>query len=180
MIGFILESNLRKDRTYHFNFPHTCLPGCPDEYQVCHHHMCDMGSCEESCVNFTCKECMKPHPPEGDAAQLLLHAMMYELADRYDIPGLSSLAQEKFSRSCKLFWDTEHFATAAEYALTTTPDSNTGLRELLYQTIVSNIELLNKGAIATLLSKHAVFAHGVLRRLAEKTTGLKAMAKTAD
>ncbi|KAI4932152.1 uncharacterized protein J4E92_004051 [Alternaria infectoria] len=166
---------------YHYLFPHTCEPGCPPpHHSVCQHHTCVGETCKEKCVNFICKQCIKTQLSEGDAAQLLLHAMMYEVADKYDIPGLSVLAKEKFARSCEACWDTEGFVTAAEHALTTTPDSDTGLRESLYQTVVGNIELLNKPAIATLLSEHAAFAHGVLRRLAEEKAGLKAMAKTAS
>jgi len=157
---------------YHYRFPHTCAPGCPPpRHAVCHHHSCVSETCKDTCVNFICKQCINTQLSEGDAAQLLLHAMMYEVADKYDIPGLSVLAKEKFARSCEAFWNTEGFVTAAEHALTTTPDSDTGLRQLLCQTIVAHIELINKPGIATLLSNHTGFAHGVLRRLAEGKRG---------
>jgi len=169
-----------KENGFRYEFPHTCAPKCPSpNYKVYHHHMCLPDTCMEQCVRFICKECTKTQPPEDDATQLLLHTSMYQSADKYDVAGLKLLAKEKFSRSCEAFWDTEQFATAAEHALTTTPDSDVGLRELLYQTIVAHIELLNKSAIETLLSKHGVFARGVLRRLAEDKAGLKPRAKTA-
>jgi hypothetical protein len=166
---------------YHYDFPHTCKPHCPDsEYRVCHHHHCTPKSCGEKCVNFICKICTRALPPDCDADQLLLHAMMYELADKYDVTGLRYLAQVKFSRSCAAFWDTEHFAIAAEHALTSTPESDTGLRSVLFQTIRTHIKLLNVPSIVTLLHKHPDFMYSVLRTQAEELGGLEPMVKTAS
>ncbi|KAG9185993.1 hypothetical protein G6011_02549 [Alternaria panax] len=120
-----------KQDGYNYDFPHTCTPGCPSpSHKVCHHHECtrESLSCGEKCINFICKKCTMPPPHDGDAAQLLLHAMMYELADKYHVTGLKPLAQKKFSRWCEAFWEAKEFAMAAEHALTTTPDSDTGLR----------------------------------------------------
>lgn len=167
---------------YHYNFPHTCCkPHCLDSgYKVCHHHHCTPTSCGDKCVNFVCKVCTRPLPPDSDADQLLLHAMMYELADKYDVTGLRYLAQEKFSRSCAAFWDTEQFAIAAEHALISTPESDTGLRKVLCQTIRSHIKLLNVPSIVTLLHKHPDLMYSVLRKQAEELGGLEPKAKTAS
>ena len=166
-------------RQYHYICPHTCAPGCPKDHEVCQHHTCGSNSCKDMCFVFICKECIKLPPPEGDASQLLLHATMYEIADKYDVTGLRYLVQEKFSRSCEAFWKTKEFAMAAEHALTTTPDSDIGLRQVLYQTMTTHIELLNEPAIITLLHKYPGSAYGVLRCQAEKFGRLEPMVKTA-
>ncbi|KAI4640059.1 hypothetical protein J4E93_008859 [Alternaria ventricosa] len=166
--------NNAEDDGFHYRFPHTCKAGCEEgDDLVCHHHICQYATCDEKCVNFICEYCTKHLLPEGDATQLLLHTTIYEIADKYDVTGLKLLAKEKFSRSCEAFWDTEHLATAAEHALTTTPDSDAGLRQALCKTLVQHIELLEKPPIAALLSKHAGFAYGVLRQLAGTYERLK-------
>ncbi|CAN9448508.1 unnamed protein product [Alternaria alternata] len=155
-----------KEHGYHYDFPHTCKSDCPDPAY--------------RCVNFICKHCTKVRPPDGDADQLLLHAMMYELADKYDVTGLRYLAKKKFYRSCAAFWDTEQFAIAAEHALISTPESDTGLRQSLCQTIRSHIKLLNVPSVVTLLHKHPDLMYSVLRKQAEELGGLEPKAKTAS
>ncbi|KAI4667132.1 uncharacterized protein J4E79_001816 [Alternaria viburni] len=107
------------------------------------------------------------------AVKLLLHAKMYEMGDKYDVKGLKDLARIKFTSICAPLWDDEVFAEAAEHALNTTPDTDVGLREVIRETIVAHIELLNKPEIAALLSKHTGFMFGVLRRVAEEKAGLQ-------
>ena len=166
---------------YHYDFPHTCKPHCPEPaYMVCPHHHCTPKRCGEKCINFICKDCTNAVPPDGDADQLLIHAMMYELADKYDVAGLRHLAEEKFYRSCAAFWNTEQFAIAAEHALISTPESDTGLRQVLCQTITTHIKLLNVPSIVTLLHKHPDLMYSVLRRQAEELGGLEPMVKTAS
>jgi hypothetical protein len=55
-----------------------------------------------------------------------------------------------------------------------------GPREVLCQTIVSHVELLNKPAVEELLWQHTSFMFSLLRRLAEKMAGLKPMDKTSS
>lgn len=174
------DADAEEDK-FQYRFPHTCKRRCEEgDDLVCHHHICSYATCDEKCINFICEDCTKHLLPEGDATQLLLHATVYEIADKYDVTGLKLLAKDKFSRSCEAFWDTEHFATAAEHALTTTPDSDIGLRQALCKTLVNHIELLDKPTIAALLSKHTGFAYGVLRQLAVEYGYLDKMVKTAS
>ncbi|KAI4953062.1 hypothetical protein J4E86_006601 [Alternaria arbusti] len=99
---------------------------------------------------------------------------------KYDVNGLKDLARTNFSALCAIFWDKDVFAQAAEHALSSTPDSDDGLREVIRQIIISHIELLNKSDIAELLSKHTDFVFSVLRRVAEEKAGLKPKAKTTS
>ncbi|KAI4914834.1 hypothetical protein J4E90_004868 [Alternaria incomplexa] len=163
---------------YHYDFPHTCRLGCelPD-YLVCNHHIYSVDSCGSSCVDFVCLKCCPDWTsitiPTAGASQLLLHAKMYEMGDKYDVKGLKDLARVKFTSICTPLWNDEVFAQAADHALNTTPDTDVGLREVIRKTIVAHIELLNKPEIAALLSKHTGFMFGVLRRVAEEKAGLQ-------
>jgi hypothetical protein len=55
---------------------------------------------------------------------MMLHSQMYEVADKYDVPGLKELAKKKFSLACAVFWDSGEFAVAAEHAYTTTMEDD--------------------------------------------------------
>jgi hypothetical protein len=180
-LRFTFAATAVMNPNYLYNFPHTCasgstLPRC----LICPHHICHDETSDIRFVNFMCTQCTTYQALEDDADQFLLHAMMYELADKYDVVGLKLMAKVKFSCSCEYLWDTEYFATAAEHVLTTTPDSDTGLRLLLCQTIVAHIELLDRPPIAALLSKHTGFAYGVLRQYAVKSGCLPPRAETTS
>jgi len=102
------------------------------------------------------------------------------MGDKYAVKGLKDLARTRFTSTCATLWNEHVFAQVAEYALNTTPDSDIGLREVIRETIVSHIELLNKSEVAEMLNKNTSFMFSVLRRVAEKKAGLKPMARTAS
>jgi hypothetical protein len=132
---------------------------------VCPHHQCNKNTCRESCVDFICTICCPAivlPPAEGHASQLLLHAKMYEIADKYDVDGLKELVCEKFFRACALYWDDEHFAPAAYYAFTTTMDDDNGLREIVSKVISEHMVMLNKPAVLALLHEFQGLAVSIL------------------
>ena len=133
--------------------PHTCLfEGCMEK--VCQHHTCGT-DCEYECVAFICRTC-KPITGEASnkADALLIHAKMYELADKYSITDLKDLVKEKFQLACQLWWDTPTFANAAHYVFSTTPDQDKGLRDIVASTITSHAKiLLTRPDIEALLSE---------------------------
>jgi hypothetical protein len=102
-----------KTASTNFSFPHTChrivfgrfdgsyIYGCSNN-QLCPHHRCGSG-CRYTCKEFSCETCVIPNFI-GPSSQLLTHAKMYELADKYEAVGLKELAKEKFSSGCKHFW----------------------------------------------------------------------------
>jgi hypothetical protein len=153
-----------KDQAYNYDFPHTCRESCGAS-NLCPHHNC-RDECYSQCVKFVCKECTTPQPPEADSTQMLLHAKMYEIGDKYDIAALKNLAREKFERACRKYWKDEQFSTAAAYALNTTPDNDESLRDILCKTITIHRELLDCSTIEALLNEHAQFAFAVVKRLA--------------
>jgi hypothetical protein len=91
---------------------------------------------------------------------------MYEIADKYDVPGLKFLSARKFARACKKYHDQEEMVVAAEHALTTTPDSDNGLRKILLEVMASNPEMSENPYLHALLSKHTEFAFDLVQRQA--------------
>ncbi|KAH7091580.1 hypothetical protein FB567DRAFT_436686, partial [Paraphoma chrysanthemicola] len=168
--------NAERKRGYHYSFPHTCLGSgnCSHPIAwVCPHHVCGGSTCDQSCKGFVCNECVGPTPPEGDASQLLLHAKMYEIGDKYDISSLKELSRHKFALGCRKHWNDELFFAAAQHALATTPESDQGLRRVLQETVAQNPELLEKSSTEALCNSYASFAYGVLKVQAEQIKRLK-------
>ncbi|EAT77701.2 hypothetical protein SNOG_14849 [Parastagonospora nodorum SN15] len=121
-----------RDSYYHYKFPHTC------------------GS----------NGCAARNSPDGNAEQLLLHAKMYEIGDKYDVIGLKQLAREKFLRASAKYWDSKHFAPAAHYAFSTTPEDDKGLRNAISNIVSQHMGLLNKPAVEALLTEFNGLAVG--------------------
>jgi hypothetical protein len=147
------------------SFPHTCQSLGFDGYtcrhvELCSHHKCS-SNCKFTCREFTCENCVLPNL-NGRSSQLLTHAKMYELADKYEIVGLKELAKEKFNRGCKHFWDTPDFPIAAFHAFSTTPEEDQGLRDCVSRSIATNMQLVRKPKIRALLMKFNGLALGIL------------------
>jgi hypothetical protein len=151
---------------YTFEFPHSCSS---KRYKdICAHHACTVG---QKRVNFTCKYCCTDAPPQPDnAEQLLLHAKMYQIGDKYGMDSLKAIALEKFRRVCRFFWDSDEFARAAHHAFSTTPDSDMGLREVVAETISQHLEIFHKPAVEALIQEFHDLAVAVLRLRAREAT----------
>ena len=154
-----------RNLNYTYSFPHTCEGQgryCYD-YNICPHHTCKrqtMDDCSFLCKEFDCKEC---NPSlNGTSDQLLIHAKMYEIADKYDALGLKNLVKEKFSRACQHFWDNDKFAVAAHHAFSTTPEDDKGLRDIVSNTISTHMELVEKPAINVIMTQFNGLALGIL------------------
>lgn len=74
----------------------------------------------------------------GLASQLLTHAKMYEVGDKYQVSGLKALAK---------FWDDELFAEAAVHAFSTTAEEDHGLRRIVCETISEHMGLVKKEGV---------------------------------
>jgi hypothetical protein len=88
---------------------------------------------------------------------------MYEIGDKYDVPGLKQLALAKFSFASVRYWDSQEFAPAAHYAFSTTPESDKGLRDIVTKTIADHMKTLNSPAVEALLNEFNGLAMGVLK-----------------
>ena len=148
-------------------FNHTCenfLIACAEK--VCDHHTCET-DCDSDCVYFTCRICK---PVTGEASvkekeqELLIHAKMYEIADKYDVADLKRLVEGKFLQACKLAWDAPAFGNAAHYVFSTTPDHDKGLRDIVSKTIAAHMKkLLRKPEIEALLTEFNGLAYDLLK-----------------
>jgi hypothetical protein len=74
------------------------------------------------------KNMPKPRPETPEIPNLVIHATVYSLAEKYMINGLKTVAKQKFADEVDKFWDREDFLQAAEIAYTGTPDDDRGLR----------------------------------------------------
>jgi hypothetical protein len=142
---------------YIYEFPHTCAQysvSC-GKFCICPHHICGV-DCNVNCKGFVCNKCARPElrKTDGPASQLLTHAKMYEIAERYDVVGLKDLAREKFKLGCRTFWDDDAFSTAAHYAFCSTMEDDKGLRDVVSSTISEHIGLIHKAEVQTLLAEH--------------------------
>ncbi|KAF2622838.1 hypothetical protein BU25DRAFT_351311, partial [Macroventuria anomochaeta] len=112
------------------------------------------GFCEICCPNYV-------SPFQGlreDSSQLLLHARMYKLGDKYTVIDLKELAREKLSRAC------EHFAPAVRCAFSTTPDTNVVLRSIIINVPSKHVEISGKPDIEILLHEFNDPAVGLPKR----------------
>jgi len=103
----------------------------------------------------------------GEPYQLVLHAKMYAIGDKYVVDGLKELAKEKFERSCNSHWDTEYFAPATHFAFSSTLDSGRGLRAVIIRTICDHINILNKPEVMALLHEFNDLAVSLLEKNAK-------------
>lgn len=69
---------------------------------------------------------------------LSLHASVYAVGEKYDLPSLKQLAVEKFQRGSKIAWENEDFYRAVQIAFTTTSDSDKGMRNAVTEVILAH------------------------------------------
>ncbi|KAI4674179.1 uncharacterized protein J4E84_010792 [Alternaria hordeiaustralica] len=111
-----------------------------------------------------------PHKKSRTARQLFLmiHAKLYEIADKYDVVGLKELVIEKFKRACHSFWNDPSFANAAHHVFSTTPEHDKGLRDIVSKTIAEHMaELVKKPEVEALLTEFNGLAFGLLKMKTE-------------
>ena len=129
-------------------------------------------------TNLAILEVSTPHDP-----RLMNNALVYALADKYDIPELKELAKRKFQALASSKWPHDDFHAVTETVFSTTPDQDMGLRQIILdvcgehsQEVLKDEEskaafLCNK-AIAT-----AVLEAAVRRNETDKVLLLEALAK---
>lgn len=147
--------------------PHSCLAGidgdsCADNYfRICDHHCCGE-DCAFECYDFVCETCQGPFNDNDNADQLMIHAKMYEAADKYDVASLKALCIEKYKRACRKFWNHAKFAESAYHVYCTTPLRDKGLRNIVTKTLSDHMSLLEKPEIEDLTTEFNGLAFGLL------------------
>lgn len=79
-------------------------------------------------------------------ATLEQHALMYALADKYEIPTLKNFASERFAFACLDSSQTEDFSLVIKTVYCSTPEEERGLRDIVVSTLILNHKLLD-GAV---------------------------------
>lgn len=117
------------------------------------------------------------HNP-GDAGAIM-HAKVYALGCKYQIPSLQSAALKKFEEAAALAWATDEFVHAVHLVHTTTPDSDKGLRDVTARVILEHDdELCNKPAMEAVVRSFDGLAYGLLKEQTKrprKTKGPKCL-----
>jgi hypothetical protein len=88
----------------------------------------------------------KPEPPasfQSRETNLMLHARVYALAEKYEIGGLREVALSKFKVELDSNWDTRDFLEAIKIVYNSTPKSNRGMRDVVAATF-HNHQLLTQ------------------------------------
>jgi hypothetical protein len=121
-----------------------------------------VGTYAYECVDFTCKEC-KIDPDDGPE-QLLVHAKMWQLGDKYFVDGLKDLAAVKFEIAANRYWNTEAFVAAVEFVVANElgDDAYKSPRRALCRMLSRRRELWKKEGIEKVLKGDGEFAYDVM------------------
>jgi hypothetical protein len=158
------ETHSRKSGyAYTYEFPHTCDKTCT-RWVLCPHHFCTI-SCKSDCQRFVCDKRTSVRI-FGLPSQLLTHAKIYEVAEKYDVIGLKDLSRGNFKSGCEVFWNDDAFPIAISYAFSTTVPEDAGLREMVIDTIAAHMELVHKPEIQALVAEFSDLAIGILLKKA--------------
>jgi hypothetical protein len=145
---------------YAYDFPHTCVAtkehACP-ERNLCPHHTCYNGLCRYDCHYFICTMC-KVDPDDGPE-QLLVHAKVWQLGDKYFIDGLEDLAEVKFEIAAQRYWNSPEFMAAVEFVV---GNDLRGPRTALLRVLSRHHELWEKKGIKAVLKGDGEFAYDVI------------------
>ena len=103
-----------------------------------------------------------PQEPDG-TSHLITLAKMYAIADKYGIKGLQSLSQDKFKLAAANNWNHSDLPSAIYTVYTSTPDSNTGLRDIVVNLISGRMSLLRKPKVEALMREFNGLAFDLLK-----------------
>ncbi|PVI05401.1 hypothetical protein DM02DRAFT_686318 [Periconia macrospinosa] len=153
---------------YTYQFPHTCNTNDDSrDIAVCPHHYCHKNpSYRDSGAHlkkkFSCESCIVLRNPQGTEEALIVHAKLYEVADKYGVPNLKDYAAQRFNNACYVFWDSATFVKATRLIFTNTPENDKGLRDVVIKTIAKHMVLNKKPEIKALMLEFSSLCFGLL------------------
>jgi len=103
-----------------------------------------------------------PQEPDG-TSHLITLAKMYAIADKYDIKGLQSLSRDKFKLAVANNWNHSDLPSAIYTVYTSTPNSNTWLRDIVVNLISDHMSLLRKPEVEALMREFNGLAFDLLK-----------------
>lgn len=112
------------------------------------------------CLEYDIPESENTEDKEG----LVFHAEMYSIADKYNIRGLKSLAQDLFQKSTKKTVVIKEFATAIRTVFETTVDEDRGLRDIVVEIMTKNMDLLDEPEIKEAVKETSSLAFELLMK----------------
>lgn len=94
------------------------------------------------------EESLESDTAEGDGdseeSDLMVHAKVYAIAEKYGIAGLKALARRKFITQVDEHWSDGSFPAAIEEVYESTVDTDRGLRDVVIQTFRSHPDLMQR------------------------------------
>ncbi|TVY27059.1 hypothetical protein LHYA1_G004766, partial [Lachnellula hyalina] len=105
------------------------------------------------------------HTTEPD--ELLVHAKVYILAEKYDVSALKFIASKKFQLSLKLCGISDSFVTSLELMFTQTPENDRLLKDLALGFVGKNYwKLADRGDFMALCRHNGEVASEVIKAIA--------------
>ncbi|KAK3658020.1 hypothetical protein LTR56_000772 [Elasticomyces elasticus] len=101
---------------------------------------------------------------------MIMHAKVYAVAVKYQVPALQDLATRKFVAAVAANWNHDSFAEAAHIVYTTTPDESRALRSVVVKTLLQYGSLLDKPAVEGLVCGISGLAFELLKGSRQGTT----------
>ncbi|KAL8409347.1 hypothetical protein RB594_007690 [Gaeumannomyces avenae] len=102
-----------------------------------------------------------------DGSELVEHAKVYALAEKYGIPCLKELARKNFKTAADEHWDSDKFFDAAHEAYTNTLETDRGLRDVVVDTLYKYKDLLKKDRAKDMARTVTMAAFDLLMRVHE-------------
>ncbi|KAI0096202.1 hypothetical protein GGR51DRAFT_553681 [Nemania sp. FL0031] len=96
---------------------------------------------------------------------LVLHVLIYALAEKYNIQGLKASALEEFKAAVTEQWDADGFLEAAREAYLSTVEADRGMRDIVVDTFCARRELLDQEETQELLKEVGLLAYDLLIKL---------------
>ncbi|KAI9641938.1 hypothetical protein NHQ30_009807 [Ciborinia camelliae] len=107
----------------------------------------------------------EPEQVVSTPSSLLFNAKVYIIADKYMIPALKDLANEKCARSVEAHWNTPEFSEVAELLWENTAESDKLLRDAVVTAAATHSDgLLDRGEFVAFMSTHGDFAVEVMKK----------------
>lgn len=98
-----------------------------------------------------------------EAPDLVTHARVYALAEKYGISGLKELAKEKFEVMANESWEESGYLEAMHEVYTTTVESDRGLRNVVVQAFRRNPDLVRRDEVQRVVQHTAPLAWDLYR-----------------
>ena len=98
---------------------------------------------------------------------LIIHAKVYSLAEKFGIEGLKALALEKFNVESETHWSSTDFCQAAYEVYTSTVESDRDMRDVVVKTLFKHPELFDKNEVQDVI-RELTLAYDMLMYVRQK------------